>query len=75
MAVDMKRSTKTAPVSLSTSYLTGSPFIDELVEAPWKLDADGMLAIPSGPGLGVSINPDAVERYTGERLGPAGKGA
>src|SRR5689334_144796 len=25
MEVDMKRSTKTAPVSLSTSYLTGSP--------------------------------------------------
>ncbi len=50
-------------------YLTGSPFIDELVETPWKLDADGMLQIPSGPGLGVSINMDAVEKYTGRRLG------
>ncbi|HUB82951.1 MAG TPA: mandelate racemase/muconate lactonizing enzyme family protein [Bryobacteraceae bacterium] len=52
-------------------YLTGSPFIDDLVQVPWKLDADGMLAIPKGPGLGISINPDAVEKYTGLRLGAA----
>jgi len=50
-------------------YLTGSPFIDELVETPWKLDAEGMLPIPAGAGLGVSINLDAVEKYTGQRLG------
>lgn len=53
-------------------YLTGSPFIDELVESPWKLDADGMLAIPTAPGLGVAINMDAVEKYTGQRLGRGG---
>jgi L-alanine-DL-glutamate epimerase-like enolase superfamily enzyme len=50
-------------------YLTGSPFIDDLVETPWKLDADGMLAIPDRPGLGVSLNLDAVEKHTGERFG------
>jgi D-galactarolactone cycloisomerase len=49
-------------------YLTGSPYIDELVIEPWRLDADGMLAIPDGPGLGIKLNPDAVERYTGRRL-------
>ena len=49
-------------------YLTGSPFIDDLVETPWKLDADGMLAVPEGPGLGVSLNLDAVEQHTGERF-------
>jgi L-alanine-DL-glutamate epimerase-like enolase superfamily enzyme len=49
-------------------YLTGSPFIDDLVEGGWKLDGDGMLAVPSGPGLGVSINPDAVERHTGQKF-------
>ncbi|HYW47112.1 MAG TPA: mandelate racemase/muconate lactonizing enzyme family protein [Bryobacteraceae bacterium] len=49
-------------------YLTGSPFIDDLVETPWKLDSDGMLAVPDGPGLGVSLNMDAVEKHTGERL-------
>jgi L-alanine-DL-glutamate epimerase-like enolase superfamily enzyme len=49
-------------------YLTGSPFIDELVASPWKLDSEGMLEIPDRPGLGVSINMDAVEKYTGKRL-------
>jgi len=49
-------------------YLTGSPFVDDLVETKWKLDAEGMLAVPSGPGLGIAINPDAVEEYCGVRL-------
>jgi D-galactarolactone cycloisomerase len=51
-------------------YLTGSPFIDDIVQVPWKLDSDGMLPIPTAPGLGVSIDPDAVERYTGEHMEP-----
>ncbi len=46
-------------------YLDGSPFIDEIVATPWKLDADGMLAIPTTPGLGLKLNPDAVAKYTG----------
>jgi L-alanine-DL-glutamate epimerase-like enolase superfamily enzyme len=45
-------------------YLTGSPFIDEIVMNRWELDADGMLAIPSKPGLGVELNVDAVRKYT-----------
>lgn len=49
-------------------YLTGSPFIDDLVEASWELDSDGMLRVPDGAGLGVSINMDAVERHTGKRF-------
>jgi D-galactarolactone cycloisomerase len=49
-------------------YLTGSPFIDNIVQEPWKLDADGMLPVPSGPGLGISLDPDAVQKYTGVRL-------
>ncbi len=50
-------------------YLNGSPFIDEIVAEPWRLDADGMLAIPGSPGLGLKLNRDAVAKYTrGERL-------
>ena len=45
-------------------YLYGSPFIDEIVATPWKLDADGMLAIPSLPGLGIELNQDAVKYFT-----------
>ena len=41
-------------------YLTGSPFIDEIAAGGWRLDADGMLAIPERPGLGIDINLDAL---------------
>jgi D-galactarolactone cycloisomerase len=56
------------PGSDLVEYLTGSPFIDDIVEVPWKLDSNGMLAVPDGPGLGISINPDSVEKYSGLRL-------
>jgi L-alanine-DL-glutamate epimerase-like enolase superfamily enzyme len=49
-------------------YLIGSPFIDEITVAGWKLDAEGYLPIPSGPGLGIEINPDAVERHSGVKM-------
>jgi L-alanine-DL-glutamate epimerase-like enolase superfamily enzyme len=45
-------------------YLTGSPYIDDIVANPWKLDADGMLMIPSAPGLGIELEMDAVQKYT-----------
>ena len=44
-------------------YLTGSPYIDKLVATPWKLDADGMLAIPDAPGLGLHLDMEAVRFY------------
>ncbi|MBN8422834.1 MAG: mandelate racemase/muconate lactonizing enzyme family protein [Verrucomicrobia bacterium] len=46
-------------------YLTGSPFIDEITLGGWNLDADGMLAIPTTPGLGLELDPDVVKKYTG----------
>lgn len=49
-------------------YLTGSPYIDDLPTVPWALDADGMLAIPDAPGLGLRLDPDAVARYTNDEL-------
>jgi D-galactarolactone cycloisomerase len=56
------------PGSDLVEYLTGSPFIDDIVDVPWKLDSDGMLPVPTGPGLGISINLDSVEKYSGQRL-------
>jgi L-alanine-DL-glutamate epimerase-like enolase superfamily enzyme len=53
-------------------YLTGSPFIDELAAEPWKLDPEGMLKVPDGAGLGVSLDANAVERYTGKRFNQTG---
>jgi len=45
-------------------YITGSPYVDAIVATPWQLDADGMLAIPATPGLGIALDPDAVRRYS-----------
>jgi L-alanine-DL-glutamate epimerase-like enolase superfamily enzyme len=47
-------------------YLTGSPFIDEIAQSGWRLDAEGMLAIPALPGLGLKLDPGALAKYTGE---------
>jgi D-galactarolactone cycloisomerase len=49
-------------------YLTGSVYVDEIVAGGWHLDADGMLPIPTGPGLGIEIDPDAIKKYSGEDL-------
>jgi L-alanine-DL-glutamate epimerase-like enolase superfamily enzyme len=50
-------------------YKTGSAYVDEIVVGGWKLDSDGMLAIPDKPGLGVTIDVDALKKYSrGEKL-------
>jgi L-alanine-DL-glutamate epimerase-like enolase superfamily enzyme len=41
-------------------YRPGSPYIDEL--ASWQLE-DGLLAIPDGPGLGLALHREVLERY------------
>jgi D-galactarolactone cycloisomerase len=46
-------------------YLQGSPYIDEIKAGGWQLDADGMLPIPDGPGLGIELDLDAVARHSG----------
>jgi D-galactarolactone cycloisomerase len=46
-------------------YRTGSPYIDELAASGWSLDAEGMLAIPAAPGLGLALDLDAVAKYGG----------
>jgi D-galactarolactone cycloisomerase len=45
-------------------YLTGSPYIDEIVATPWQLDEEGLLAIPTTPGLGVTLDLDRVAYYS-----------
>ena len=45
-------------------YITGSAYIDELLSEPFALDAEGMLEVPAGPGLGVELDFEAISRYT-----------
>jgi len=42
---------------------TGVPYVEELISPPFRLDQDGMLPVPAGPGLGIQLNPDALARY------------
>ena len=46
-------------------YKIGSPYIDEVADGGWRLDAEGMLPIPDAPGLGIELDHDAVARYSG----------
>lgn len=44
-------------------YKTGAAYIDELVAGGWSLDTDGLLAVPEAPGLGVTLDAQALQRY------------
>jgi len=67
LAADLQLASAFADTDL-VAYLTGSPFIDEIVANRWQLDSDGMLAIPTAPGLSTTLDRDALAKYTrGER--------
>jgi D-galactarolactone cycloisomerase len=51
------------PSTQYVEYRPGSAYIDDLVDTPWTLADDGTLTIPATPGLGISLNQDAVARY------------
>ena len=38
------------------------PFRKELIEKPWEL-VDGEITVPDGPGLGIEVRMDVIERY------------
>ena len=63
LAADLQLAAASADTDL-VEYLTGSPFIDDITVGGWKLDADGMLPIPSTPGLGLRLDWDKVSKYT-----------
>ena len=45
-------------------YIGGSPYIDDITEGGWALDPEGYLAIPQGPGLGITLNRAALREVT-----------
>lgn len=45
-------------------FIGGSPYVDGILAEPFKLDAEGYLAIPQKPGLGVTLDFDKLARYT-----------
>jgi D-galactarolactone cycloisomerase len=63
VAADLQLASALADTDL-IEYRTGSAYIDDIVTVPWQLDADGLLAIPDAPGLGVELDPAALGRFT-----------
>ncbi len=52
------------PVAGWVEYITPSPFIEQIVKTPFTLDADGMLTIPTAPGLGIELDMDALAEFS-----------
>lgn len=46
-------------------YITPAPYIEDLLAQPIELDTDGMITIPSAPGLGMNWNADGIAKFTG----------
>jgi D-galactarolactone cycloisomerase len=55
--------TAAMPVAGWVEYQTGVPYIEELIDPPFRLDSDGLLPVPTGPGLGIKLNPEALAKY------------
>ncbi|MCL5999142.1 MAG: mandelate racemase/muconate lactonizing enzyme family protein [Chloroflexi bacterium] len=52
------------PVARWVEYLTPSPYIEEIVATPFKLDDEGLLPIPTTPGLGIELDWEGIKRYS-----------
>jgi D-galactarolactone cycloisomerase len=50
------------PVATYVEYLTPSPYIEDIITEPCKVDTEGYLTIPDRSGLGIELNPAALKR-------------
>ena len=56
--------TASLPIAKWVEYQTGVPYIEDIITKPFTLDADGMLQIPAGPGLGIELDREAIKKMT-----------
>jgi L-alanine-DL-glutamate epimerase-like enolase superfamily enzyme len=54
--------TAAMPVARYVEYLTPCVYLDELITEPFRPDAEGFLTVPDRPGLGVTLNREALKR-------------
>ena len=45
-------------------FIGGSAYVDGILTEPFKLDTEGYLEIPMSPGIGVTLDPEKVARYS-----------
>ena len=55
------------PTARWVEYITPSPYIEEIVTKPFVLDEEGLLEIPTTPGLGVELDREALNRFSGRK--------
>jgi L-alanine-DL-glutamate epimerase-like enolase superfamily enzyme len=53
------------PEARYVEYITPSPYLDDLTPEPPRLDEEGLLSIPTAPGLGLTLSEEKVRRYSG----------
>ncbi|MDA7510526.1 mandelate racemase/muconate lactonizing enzyme family protein [Verrucomicrobia bacterium] len=53
------------PCARWVEYITPAPYIERLLAKPIELDEEGMIEIPSTPGLGFDWDLDGIEEFTG----------
>lgn len=49
------------PSRTFVEFNVGNPFIEELIDKPFRLDAEGCLAVPTGPGLGINLDRERLQ--------------
>ncbi|HEV8061637.1 MAG TPA: mandelate racemase/muconate lactonizing enzyme family protein [Gemmataceae bacterium] len=62
LAADLQL-TAALPIARYVEFLTPSPYMDRLVKSPIRPDADGMLCLPTGPGLGIELDRAALNEF------------
>jgi L-alanine-DL-glutamate epimerase-like enolase superfamily enzyme len=55
------------PVARYVEYLTPCAYLEELTTEPFVLDGEGLLQIPTRPGLGIELDHEKLPRYCGTR--------
>ncbi|MBB31356.1 MAG: mandelate racemase [Gemmatimonadetes bacterium] len=53
------------PTARWVEYITPSPYIERILTEPFELDEDGLLTIPTGPGLGIELDHNKVRQFSG----------
>lgn len=54
------------PTARWVEYITPSPYIEDILTEPFHLDENGLLTIPTAPGLGIELDRERVKRYSGQ---------
>ncbi|MBT4139978.1 MAG: mandelate racemase/muconate lactonizing enzyme family protein, partial [Candidatus Latescibacteria bacterium] len=55
------------PTARWVEYITPSPYIEDIITNKFELDENGLLTIPTTPGLGLELDWDAIKHFSGKR--------